>query len=129
MYRIQLLEVKPQFSSFIGNLVYRKEKLPDFVLSSIEISRRGYEFNHQYLIKDKKLKKNIIQGNFLDNKRDYQQSLEELKIFDVIPENFLEFYDKIKKSKVRYRFLLEDSKYAVFRKKHKRYSNVFYKFE
>ena len=61
--KIKILEVIPNYSSFIGNLVYRKEKLPDFVLASIEINRRGYEFNHQYILKDKEQKKNIVYGN------------------------------------------------------------------
>ena len=32
-----LVEVKPQYSSVLGNLIYRSEKLPDMILSSIEI--------------------------------------------------------------------------------------------
>ena len=40
--KIKILEVIPNYSSFIGNLVYRKEQLFDPCLSSIEISRRGY---------------------------------------------------------------------------------------
>ena len=59
-YDIYFLEVLANYSSFIGNLVYRNERLPDMVLASIEISRRGYEFYHQYILKDKPQKKNII---------------------------------------------------------------------
>ena len=60
LYKIRTLEIQPQYSSFIGNLVYRVHQLPDYVLASIEISRRGYEFYHQYILKDKKMEKNII---------------------------------------------------------------------
>ena len=125
--KIKILEVIPNYSSFIGNLVYRKEKSPDFVLASIEISRRGYEFNHQYILKDKEQKKNIVYGNFDENKEVYAQSLEELGINEIF-SSFQELYDKVKKSKVRYRFPLENCSYAVFRKKHIKTYQTLYKF-
>ena len=43
--RISFLKVVPQYSSFIGNFLYRGLKLPDPILASIELGRRGYEFN------------------------------------------------------------------------------------
>lgn len=125
--KIKILEIIPNYSSFIGNLVYRKEKLPDFVLASIEISRRGYEFNHQYILKDKKIKKNIVQGNFDEDKVVYIQSLEELNMSEQF-SSFQELYNKVKKSKVRYRFPLENCSYAVFRKKHIKTYQTLYKF-
>ncbi len=125
--KIKILEVIPNYSSFIGNLVYKKEKLPDFVLASIEISRRGYEFNHQYILKDKEQKKNIVYGNFDEDKEVYTQSLEELGVSGEF-SSFQELYDKVKKSKVRYRFPLEDCSYAVFRKKHIKTYQTLYKF-
>ena len=125
--KIKILEVIPNYSSFIGNLVYRSEKLPDFVLSSIEISRRGYEFNHQYILKDKEQKKNIVFGNFDEDKVIYIQSLEELGISEPF-SSFKELYDKVKKSKVRYRFPLEQCSMMVFRKKHIKTYQTLYKF-
>lgn len=125
--KIKILEVIPNYSSFIGNLAYRKEKLPDFVLASIEISRRGYEFNHQYILKDRKQKKNIVFGNFDEDKVVYIQSLEELNMNEQF-SSFQELYDKIKKSKIRYRFPLENCSYAVFRKKHIKTYQTLYKF-
>ena len=125
--KIKILEVIPNYSSFIGNLVYRDEKLFDPCLSSIEISRRGYEFNHQYILKDKEIKKNIVQGNFDEDKVVYIQSLEELSINETF-SSFKELYDKVKKSKVRYRFPLENCSYAVFRKKHIKTYQTLYKF-
>ena len=124
--KIKILEVIPNYSSFIGNLIYKKEKLPDFVLASIEISRRGYEFNHQYILKDKEQKKNIVYGNFDEDKEVYAQSLEELGISGEF-SSFQELYDKVKKSKVRYRFPLDLCNYAVFRKNSKSYQSL-YKF-
>ena len=125
--KIKILEVIPNYSSFIGNLVYRKEKLPDFVLASIEISRRGYEFNHQYILKDKEQKKNIVFGNFDEDKVVYAQSLEELSISEQF-SSFKELYDKVKKSKVRYRFPLDSCNYAVFSKNSIRDYQTLYKF-
>ena len=125
--KIKILEVIPNYSSFIGNLVYRSEKLPDFVLASIEISRRGYEFNHQYILKDKEIKKNIVQGNFDEDKVVYTQSLEELGISEQF-SSFQELYDIIKKSKTRYRFPLDSCNYAVFSKNSIRDYQTLYKF-
>ena len=125
--KIKILEVIPNYSSFIGNLVYRDEKLFDPCLSSIEISRRGYEFNHQYILKDKEIKKNIVFGNFDEDKVVYAQSLEELSVSEQF-SSFQELYDKVKKSKVRYRFPLENCSYVVFRKKHMKTYQTLYKF-
>ena len=126
--KIKILEVIPNYSSFIGNLVYRKEQLFDPCLSSIEISRRGYEFVHQYIIKDKEIEKNIIFGNFEKDKEVYEQSLEELGV-DFSFETFQELYSQIKKSKVRYRFPLESCKnLAVFSKNSIRDYQPLYKF-
>ena len=66
------------YSSFVGNLVYRNEKLPDMCLSSIEISRRGYEWNHRYILKDKNKEKNIIFNDCEYSYNKINQSLEEL---------------------------------------------------
>ena len=57
---VRLLEVVPDYSSFNGNFLFRDENLPDMCLAALELSRRGYEFYHQYVIKDKDKKKNIM---------------------------------------------------------------------
>ena len=125
---IGILEVIPNYSSFIGNMIYRKENLPDFVLSSIEISRRGYEFNHQYILKDKEQKKNIVYGNFDENRLIYSQSLEEIGI-NIGFSSFQELYDKIKNSKTRYRVSLDDLKESrVFSKFNIKSRQTLYKF-
>ena len=125
--KIKILEVIPNYTSFIGNLVYRSEKLFDPCLSSIEISRRGYEFNHQYILKDKEIKKNIVQGNFDEDKVVYAQSLEELNISEQF-SSFKELYDKVKKSKTRYRFPLEQCSMMVFSKNSIKNYQTLYKF-
>lgn len=128
LYKIRTLEVKPQYSSFIGNLVYRVHKLPDYVLASIEIGRRGYEFYHQYILKDKKMVKNIIFGNYEKDKNLYNLSLEEIGIKESF-NSFMEMYSFIKNSKTRYRVSLDDiDSSRVFRKLFIKSYTEFYNF-
>lgn len=92
IFGFNYLEVLPQYSSFIGNIVFRSFNYPDQVLSSIEISRRGYEFNHQYILKDKPQIKNIIKIDIItDNifKNMFNKSMEEFNIH----ENFKDIID------------------------------------
>ena len=106
IYNVKLLKIKPEYSSFIGNLVYRNLKYPDMILSSIEISRRAYEFNHQWIIKDKEKQKNIVWIELTKNiKRLINQSLEELNI-NCSWSTLYELYSYLKKSKCKYRFPL-----------------------
>lgn len=115
-----LIEVEPAYSSILGNLIYREEHLPDMILSSIEIGRRGIEFQNQYLLNIKERKKNIIQPDFDLVKERISKSLEELNIQSQI-QNFQELYSVLKKSKVKYRFLLENSNILrVFSKNYKK---------
>ena len=72
-------------------------------------------------------RENIVQGNFNEDKVVYIQSLEELGISEPF-SSFKELYDKVKKSKVRYRFPLDLCNYAVFRKKHIKTYQTLYKF-
>lgn len=103
-----LITIEPAYSSILGNLIYREERLPDMILSSIEIGRRGIEFQNQYLLNIKECKKNIIQPNFDLVKERISKSLEELNVQSQF-QNFQELYSILKKSKVKYRFLLENS--------------------
>lgn len=113
-----LIDVEPAYSSILGNLIYREERLPDMILSSIEIGRRGIEFQNQYLLNIKECKKNIVQPDFDLVKERISKSLEELNIQSQF-QNFQELYSILKKSKVKYRFLLENSDISrVFSKSH-----------
>ena len=98
LYKIQLLKVKPEYSSFIGNFLYRSLQLPDMVLSSIEIGRRGYEFYNQYITKTKNIKKNIIQPDINDFINFYKMSLEELNI-EFNKNDMIKLYNFIKSKK------------------------------
>ena len=107
LYEINLIKVDPAYSSFIGNMVYREENLPDMILSSIEIGRRGYEFYHQYIAKDKQIKKNIIFPELERVKNRVIQSLEELN-YNVPFGTLCELYYTVKKnSGQRYRVPLD----------------------
>ncbi len=98
IHKIQLVEIKPEYSSFIGNFLFRSLNLPDMILSSIEISRRGYEYFNQYIIKLKEQKKNIIQPNINDFIKFWKMSMEELRLeFD--GSSLIELYNFIKSEK------------------------------
>lgn len=122
IYGIKFIEISPQYSSIIGNLAYRSLGLPDMVLSSIEISRRCYEFNLQYILQVKDKTKNVIFPiitELLLSK--VKHSLEEVKCFvDFV--NWKQIHSELKKSKLRYRFPLDE---RVFQIKTLRFVNVF----
>ncbi len=103
------IEVLPQYSSMIGNLVYRQEHLPDECLSSIEIGRRGINFSNQYIFNRRPKEKNVVFPNLDSVKSQLVLSLEELNID--VPE-FIDWKTilyKVKKSKVKYRFSTSDA--------------------
>lgn len=106
LYQINFQKVLANYSSFLGNLVYRSEKLPDMCLASIEIGRRAYEFYHQYILKDKNKEKNIIFDKLENVKDRIVESLEEFNYSDTF-ENLSDLYYKLKKRKCNYRFSLE----------------------
>ena len=102
IHNIKLLKVKPEYSSFIGNFLYRSLNLPDMVLASIEIGRRGYEFYNQYISKVKEIKKNIVKPDLSMFNKLYLKSLEEFKL-QPIYKDLIELYYFFKKSKMMYR--------------------------
>ena len=107
IHNIKLLQVKPEYSSFIGNFLYRSLNLPDMVLASIEIGRRGYEFYNQYISKTKEIKKNIIRPNLSMFNKLYLKSLEEFKL-QPIYKDLIELYYFFKKSKLKYRLSIDN---------------------
>ena len=116
IFNINYLEVKPEYSSFSGNIIFRHLNLPDQVLSSIEISRRGFEFRHQYILKDKDVKKNIVKIDINNNevfKNLFIKSMEEFNV----QENFKDIVDVYyyfkRNSKLLYRVSLD--KFSSFR--------------
>lgn len=103
---IQFMSVAPNYSSFEGNLMYRELSLPDMCLSSVEIGRRGFEFYHQYIKKDKPQQKNIIFNESQAALGKVRQSLEELS-YDVRFVNLKELYIQLKTRNLKYRVPLE----------------------
>ena len=131
LYQIHFQKVLANYSSFLGNLVYREEKLPDPCLASIEIGRRGYEFYHQYVVKDKEKEKNIIFDKLENVKDRIAESLEEFDYSDTF-ESLSDLYYKIKKRKCNYRFSLEKALKAHRKSfsslKHSKSYTIFYNF-
>ena len=107
-FGIYCLENPPEYSSFIGNLLYRQLNLPDYCLASIEISRRAYEFYSQYITKEKPKEKNIV---FLEKEKVndlISQSLEELGISETFFD-LKDLYYKLKSRKCAYRVQIHSS--------------------
>ena len=114
IYNINVIKVKPEYSSFIGNFLFKHvTNMPDMVLASIEIGRRGYEFSSQYIDKTKHKKKNIVFPNISDFDDLYTKSLEEFSIKEK-PDSLLSLYSYIKNAKMTYRVPISD-KFVGFR--------------
>ena len=103
IYGFKFQKVKPEYSSFIGNFVFRSLNLPDMVLSSIEIGRRTYEFYNQYITKQNKIQKNIIQPNLKDFNSLYIKQLEEFNMQNEKVKDLKDLYYIFKNSKLTYR--------------------------
>ena len=103
IYGIKVIKVKPKYSSFIGNFLFRHvTNMPDMVLASIEIGRRGYEYSSQYIDKTKNKKKNIVFPDISDFDEFYTKSLEEFSIKEKL-DSLLALYSYIKNTKMTYR--------------------------
>ena len=101
-YGIELVEVNPIYSSFVGNIEYGDSTTPDMVASSIEIARRGYKkFSKGWFYP-------ILDTEKVKNK--FNQWKEE--IYSNV-ESWKELFLKVKKSGMRYRFQLSERD-AVF---------------
>ena len=114
IYGVKLQKVKPEYSSFIGNFLFRSLNLPDMVLSSLEIGRRTYEFYNQYISKLNKIQKNIILPNLTDFTSLFIKSLEEFNILNTEFKDLKDLYYIFKNSKLTYRVPIQ-SNVQVFR--------------
>ena len=113
IYSIRVMLSKPNYSSFVGNFLFRDLKLPDMTLASIEISRRCYEFKTQYIDKTKDKRKNIILPDVNDFNDRYVKSLEEFNI-PVEIKDLDKIYYFLKNTKSRYRVSLDDLNHLKF---------------
>ena len=99
---IEIVEINPIYSSFVGNIEYGDENTPDMVASSIEIARRGYKkFSKGWFYPTLNLEK--VRNKFNQWKEEIYSDVKSWK----------ELFLKIKKSGMRYRFQLNESD-AVF---------------
>ena len=127
-----LIEVQPQWNSYIGNLVFRQEQLPDECLASIEIGRRGFEFATQYIFNRRPHQKTVIYPKLELIKNQLTLSLEELGIdvpnFDSWKDNL----SAVKESKVKYRFSTSEAQIChsegLFSKFYKQKYLIIYKY-
>jgi len=103
----RVVKVLPNYSSFVGNLVYSNLNLPDSILSSIEIGRRAFEFNAQYIDKTNKKEKVILFPSFESVKRSLAKPLEGFGMKIDQFEDWKSLYGCIKNTGVRYRVPLE----------------------
>ena len=111
IFNINYLEVLPQYSSFTGNIIFRSLNLPDQVLSSIEISRRGFEFRHQYVLKDEDVKKNIVKIDINNDKifKDlFIKSMEEFNVQETFKDIVDVYFYFKRNSKLLYRVSLDN---------------------
>ena len=113
IYSIRVMFAKPNYSSFVGNFLFRDLNLPDMTLASIEIGRRCYEFKTQYIDKTKDKRKNIILLDVNDFNDRYVKSLEEFNI-PVEIKDLDKIYYFLKNSKSRYRVSLDDLPHLKF---------------
>ena len=104
-----LVEVQPQYNSYIGNLVFRQEHLPDECLASIEIGRRGYEYATQYVFNRRPHQKTVIYPKLELVKSQLTLSLEELGIDVSNLDSWKDILSMVKESKVKYRFSTSDA--------------------
>ena len=81
IYNIKLLKLKPDYSSIYGNIIFRKENLPDPVNAACELTRRAYEFNAQYIEHTKEQKRNIVKPVWDDFKESISEALEAFRLF------------------------------------------------
>lgn len=103
----KIIKITPNYSSFIGNLLYAELNLPDPILASVEINRRTFEFNAQYIEKTKPKSNVIIFPNFESVKHLLIKPLEGFGLKIDQFENWKRLYGWIKNLKVKYRVSLE----------------------
>ena len=117
---IELSKVPSEYTSFLGNTIFRYLNLPDMVLASIEISRRCYEYYLQYE-KKTKVQEKIIRFPRLNEfvKHSIEKTMEVLSI-PMDFENYMKLFWYVKKNlQNRYRVYLDESR--ILRQKHMKY--------
>ena len=114
-----------KLSEFHGNFLYKGLNLLDPILASIELSRRGYEFNAQYIEKTKEKSKTIVQLSLTKFDDLISKSLEEFGIKENF-KNLIELYYMFQKDpKMMYRVpFAKDSKWSKFKNRKSQLSRL-----
>ena len=75
-YQIKKVEIDCKYSSVYGNIIFRKENLPDPINAALEIGRRAYEYDSQYIRENKEIKHNIVKPDWDDFKESIAEAQE-----------------------------------------------------
>lgn len=126
IFGIKHIEIKPEYSSFVGNFLFRTLNLPDMCLAAFEIGRRTYEFYNQYITKTKEIKRNIVFPDLQMYNSFLIKSLEEFNL-ETTFINLLNQYKLFKKSKTMYRLSIDKFNLQFSRLfSHKSNVNIYY---
>jgi IS605 OrfB family transposase len=102
---IKVIEIYPQYSSFIGCINYPKET--DSIAASLELSRRGYLYNKKYLNKENIKSDSIMYPRFnLENLSTHWKEM--INSSNTKLKNWKMLCDYFKNSKTSYRVLFKD---------------------
>ena len=120
-FRVEFMEMIPNYSSFVGNFLFRSLNLPDMVLAAFEITRRTYQYKYNSTLQKEERKKNILlpdQDAFIGF---LSKSLEEFGLGDTY-QGLRQTYESFKKARTMYRlsldgFRLEFRRFHTFRSK------------
>lgn len=123
LYGVKFTPVYPQFSSIIGNILFWKEQLPDMILASLEIGRRSYEFNAQYVRQDKPRSGNVIYPNITNFVRNSVATAMEALNCVVKFVSWKQLSQFLKESEIRYRFPSPSYFDEVLKPKHYKFVN------
>ena len=102
-YDIECLEVMCEYSSFVGNFIFRDCGYADMCLASIEIGRRTYEYYHQYIANDFAKTKNILFPNVDDFREQIERTMEVFNLKDSEIDLRKIYYALKRDSKMMYR--------------------------
>ena len=99
---IKLLKIAPQYSSFIGCIIFENET--DSVAASLELGRRGYMFYNTFITKQFPKNTQVLYPEFNTSLLNRWNGT--IKTSDI--KNWKSAYDLAKNSKLSYRILYDD---------------------
>lgn len=106
IFRIKFTEIMPNYSSFVGNFLFRSLDLPDMVLAAFEIGRRTYQYTYNNTLPKDERKKNILLPDVGMFEGFLAKSLEEFGIEDTF-RDLRRTYEIFKKARKTYRLSVD----------------------